>query len=592
MNIVSIAFPMDIMCRSMDRNGVMRQHHYRLRRTIGSGGMADVFEGEDLESLAEDGRTPKRVAIKYSKAESSTNEHELSTDAQRFRREAGIAASIQHPNVIKVIDFGVDQSNNLVLVMPYIVGGRTLTDLINVQLKAVRRAAITSAEESGRSFDPDVDPFIQVSLLDFDRELVKLFSEILDGVEAMHKVGIIHRDLKAANALIRKVGQQLEAIVSDFGIARPISEDAKLLHGGTLTQEGMIVGTPDYMPPEQFMSAKGVALDQRVDVWALAIILYEMITGRRPFSDPTDPSLRVLQHRIVMGKPYPMKMFVKDPDPGIERVILKGLEKDPENRIHDIPEFRELLTQALEERRVRQQRVVSVLSTPPPSLMMYLPASPVVIRESAPPTPQLVHQVEPDPVERLSMSAGRETVPSPERSAKNGGLLMVVGAAALLLVIGGGVWFAARPSPTNASSPPHASSPVKTVAKPVVQPTATPTAEPVVSAPPPAPTVSAKPKAQPAPASGQAAADWKDAQSYFAKGNFLFAVTSASLVVGNPEYGNFAEAYRLIGDCRRKMGKTQEACKAYQTYRSFEGVTPLSTDAQVFVDASCSSANE
>ncbi len=580
------SFPMDIVCCSTGRGGALREHRYRLLRSIGSGGQADVYEAQDLEAFKKDGKTPRQVAIKYSKADASSNEQTVTADAQRFRREAGIAAAIDHRNVIKVINFGVDARNNLILVMPYIVGGRTLSDWIDIRSKALLQATLDAAEEArkaaleadkvpARMFNPERDLFIRTSLFDIETELFSLFEQVLDGVGALHRAGIIHRDLKSTNVLIQTVQGKLVAIIADLGIARCISPEAIEKYGATMTVErGTIRGTPAYMAPEQFMPA---ALDERADVWALSIILYELITGKRPFDVPgLNPNS--LQNQITYEDPYPMSMFVIDPDPSIERVIRKGLVKRPDGRIRNVEEFRQLFKQAIDERRARREAA--------------LQTAPDVTPEAQEPSPDL--QESPSfEVERPSLSASRATVPSPIAHSSKA-TMMVGGAAGLLLVVGLGVWFASRSSPTN-TTPPQAQAttarataqPVSTTSKPIA-PTTTRTSAPSA----PAPTVSAKPKSHPAPTSGQAATEWKDAQSYFAKGKYLFAITSAGLVLSNPEYGDFADAYLLIGDGKRKMGKTQDACKAYQSYRSFDGVPALSADAQAFVDASCPSMKE
>ncbi len=210
---------------TMANVGRVFANRYELRTQVGHGGMADVY-------LARDRLLNRRVAVKVLSPTFAADP----TFVERFRREAQAAASLNHPNIVAVYDWGQEDDTSFI-VMEY-VNGQTLRDLVNKY----------------RTLPP--------------MEAARIAADIADALEFAHRNGVIHRDVKPGNVLITPEGG---VKVTDFGIARAESSD-------TLTKTGAVLGTATYFSPEQ---AQGLALDGRSDVYALGVVLYEMLTGRR-----------------------------------------------------------------------------------------------------------------------------------------------------------------------------------------------------------------------------------------------------------------------------------------------------------------------
>jgi serine/threonine protein kinase len=202
---------------------------------------------------------------------------------ERFRREAKTAASMRHPNVITVHDFGEDERGVPYLVLEYI-GGPTLADLMDAGLD--------------------------------DQRIPELLDQVAAGLDYAHARGVIHRDIKPGNVLMTEDGR---AVLADFGLAW-------LLEGAHLTLTGGVIGTPEYMSPEQ---AAGNPIDHRSDVYALGVVLYEMLVGDRPFVAET-PIGVLLQHlqdeapSVLVARP--------DLPKAVGDVLAKALVKDPNDR--------------------------------------------------------------------------------------------------------------------------------------------------------------------------------------------------------------------------------------------------------------------
>lgn len=244
---------------------------YRLQRRLGRGGMGEVY-------LAIDDRMRREVAIKIV---SSTQ-----TDyAERFSREAQAMGNLRHEHILPAYDYG-EQEPWHYLVMPYVKHG-TLADLIKSQ---------------GGPLD-----------LDYAGELLQ---QIAGGLQYAHQRGLIHRDIKPSNILLR---DDHYAYLADFGLARALEG------GGDLTQTGTLLGTPEYMAPEL---AEGPA-GKSSDIYALAIVLYQMISGRVPFRGDTAISIFWKQIRDF---PRPPSRFNPDIPKAVDRVLMRALDKDPANR--------------------------------------------------------------------------------------------------------------------------------------------------------------------------------------------------------------------------------------------------------------------
>ncbi len=278
-------------------------HHFGSRYTIirllGSGGMAAVYQAWD-ETLG------TAVALKLIRVGAGTPEIELRQLEDRFKRELKLARQVTHPNVVRIHDLGEVEST-LYLTMEY-VQGADLAALLQKEPKL---------------------PLPRV--LAFARQ-------IASGLAAAHRAGIVHRDLKPANVM---VDAQDHALLMDFGIAR--STSAATMH----TMPGSLIGTLDYMAPEQ---ARGEPADERTDVYAFGLILYELIAGGRPRYS-VEGGLSGLIARLEKGPPA-LRTVLPDVPAGLERIVNKCLSPSPEARY---PSANELLAdlEALDETGTR-----------------------------------------------------------------------------------------------------------------------------------------------------------------------------------------------------------------------------------------------
>ncbi|HEX7614475.1 MAG TPA: serine/threonine-protein kinase [Thermoanaerobaculia bacterium] len=264
---------------------------YRLLEKAGVGGMSEVWKAED--------ETLKRiVAVKVILGPVAAD----STFRERFLREARLVAGLEHPNVLPVFDYGtavVDADDVSYLVMPLVAGG---------SLK-------------GRVAGP-VPPALAITWL----------SAIASALDHAHSKGILHRDVKPGNVLMDTQGRPL---LADFGLAR----SAEISSG--LTATGTVLGTPLYMAPEQ---ATGLALNARADQYALAVIAFELLAGRVPFS--ADSPLAVL-HQHVAAPPPPLSTILPGTAPSVDAVLSRGLAKKPEDRFGSCSAFVAALGTAL-----------------------------------------------------------------------------------------------------------------------------------------------------------------------------------------------------------------------------------------------------
>jgi len=259
---------------------------YHVVEQLGEGGMATVFK-------AFDSSLERYVAIKVIRTEKGMDEEFL----KRFQREAKALAQLDHPYILKVLDYG-EQDGIPYLVMPFVTGG-------------------TLKQRLGHPM-----PY---------QEAARLLAPIARALEYAHQQHIIHRDVKPANILITQPGAP---ILSDFGIA-------KILDTGDSTQltgTGVGIGTPDYMAPEQWLGTT----DARTDIYALGVVFYEMVTGRRPYVADT-PAAVLLKH---MQEPLPRpRNFIPSLPDRIEQVIFKAMAKAPEDRYQDMGAFATALEQ-------------------------------------------------------------------------------------------------------------------------------------------------------------------------------------------------------------------------------------------------------
>jgi serine/threonine-protein kinase len=267
---------------------------YRVVRILGEGGMGCVYEGE--QQL---GTTKRKVAVK-------TLHPHLSRDEKikaRFEREVGTIAELEHPNTIQVYDFGATSDGILYIVMEFL-HGRSLADLLE------KEGALTP-----------------------DRAL-HIVEQVCGSLEEAHGRGIVHRDLKPDNVvLVDRAGKKDFVKVLDFGIAKRSREEDK--NEQKLTQQGMVLGTPPYMSPEQFT---GRPIDSRSDIYSLGVMAYEMLTGKLPFHADTAWEWAT-QH--MTQQPIPMESLaegMRAPEP-MRAAVRRSLAKSPDERFQTVREF-------------------------------------------------------------------------------------------------------------------------------------------------------------------------------------------------------------------------------------------------------------
>ena len=272
---------------------------YRLEAKLGSGGMGVVFRAADL--------TMKRaVAVKLIRGvDGVALDEEV---AGRFLREAKNTARIQHENIIEVYDLGRSDQGDMFFVMELLEGESLSTKL--------RREGKLPTSVG-----------------------VHIARQMCAALHVAHAAGIIHRDLKPANVmLIERGGQSNYVKVLDFGVAKSYTPDQQT----QLTHTGMLVGTVEYMAPEQIM---GRVVDGRTDIYSLGIVMYRMFTGKAPFRDGGVPAL-IHAHLNVF--PKPMTETAPEIPGALDRVILRCLAKQPEQRYESMEELSRALTSALE----------------------------------------------------------------------------------------------------------------------------------------------------------------------------------------------------------------------------------------------------
>ncbi len=307
---------------------------YELSGLLGRGGMAEVRKAQDL-------RLGRTVAIKRLRTD-------LASDPSfqaRFRREAQSAASLNHPTIVAVYDTGEEQSTDgSGLMLPYIVmeyvEGRTLRDILR----------------EGRRILPE--------------RALEITGSVLDALDYSHRAGIVHRDIKPANVMLTPAG---DIKVMDFGIARAMADAS-----ATMTQTAAVVGTAQYLSPEQ---ARGEQVDARSDLYSAGCVLFELLTGRPPFVG--DSPVSVAYQHVREQPPAPSTI---DPElsPAIDAVTLKALTKPVDERYQSASEMRADLDRALEGQAVHAPDVHGPASL---ETEHFLPPAPLEVAPTAVTTP-------------------------------------------------------------------------------------------------------------------------------------------------------------------------------------------------------------
>ena len=271
----------------------MNLSHYRLVSKIGAGGMGEVF-------LAQDTRLDRKVAIKFLNKELSRDVDKLN----RFIQEAKAVSALNHPNILTIFEIGETDGANFIVTE--LIEGHTLREYL--------------AKKESRSLN----------------RTLKICLQTAEALAAAHEAGIIHRDIKPENIMIRPDGL---VKVLDFGLAKLVEKQNEQLdtEGETRVQvkttPGMIMGTVQYMSPEQ---TRGKATDGRSDIWSLGCVIYEMLGERTPFAGDTVADMIA---DIVKGHPAPLGKLVANIPERLEEIVAKTLEKDPDERYQTVKDL-------------------------------------------------------------------------------------------------------------------------------------------------------------------------------------------------------------------------------------------------------------
>ncbi|MBL8601774.1 MAG: serine/threonine protein kinase [Myxococcales bacterium] len=267
---------------------------YRLVERLGEGGMGSVWVAENL-------------AIKGAEVAIKVLHGNFMGDAdavRRFRQEAEAAVKIGHPNIVNVIDFGFDDDKT-----PYLVMERLKGESLAARLE--REGALAP------------------------REAVEVMLPVLKALEAAHEHDILHRDLKPENIFLARMGEHTHPKVLDFGVSKFLGDDAERVK---MTRTGALIGTPAYMSPEQSLGDSTV--DLRSDVWALGVILYELISGALPYEGANYNAMLV---RIATGEAVPLESITEGVDPKLVAVIARAMARSRRERFASVRAFRQAL---------------------------------------------------------------------------------------------------------------------------------------------------------------------------------------------------------------------------------------------------------
>jgi serine/threonine-protein kinase len=376
---------------------------YTLRGTLGRGAMGTVYDGWDPA-------IDRRVAIKTVKLADAEDE-ETAEALARFKREAQAAGRLSHPNIVGVYDYG--ETEDLAYIVMEFVEGRSLKSLL---------------DQEKRLPPPEAGTIMQ---------------QVLAGLGYSHARGVVHRDIKPANIMLTTEGQ---VKIADFGIAR--------IESSSMTSVGTVMGTPAYMPPEQFL---GEPVDARSDIYAAGVMLFHLLTGERPY----EGSMTSIMQKVLSTDPGPLAS-ARAPLPSVfDAVIAGAMAKAPANRYPSAGAFASALREALETAEHEPDSDATLVA---PSNRARAATSDATgsMRRAAPPAPP------PAPPPKPAAAA----------PAKKGGLpiALIGGLLALVLLAAGGAWFVLQP---GAPKPVPVAAAV-VAPKPVVAP-------PPQAVPPPAP---------------------------------------------------------------------------------------------------------
>jgi len=285
---------------------------YQIRRTLGKGAMGIVYEGFDPV-------IERTVAIKTILPSQLTGEEFVGVMA-RFKREAQAAGRLNHPGIVAIYEYGEeiaqDISDEEATMMAAPSASQSAQRVAFIAMEFVKGRELRDYFEGNERFPM--------------AEVVRIMGEMLDALDHAHSQGVVHRDMKPANLILLENGK---VKVADFGIAR--------VEKSELTQTGTVLGTPSYMSPEQFM---GHTVDGRSDLFSCGVILYQMLTGEKPF---TGESTTTVMYKVLREEPVPPSELNLALDPALDAVVKTALAKQPAQRFQTGREFAQALQAAV-----------------------------------------------------------------------------------------------------------------------------------------------------------------------------------------------------------------------------------------------------
>jgi serine/threonine-protein kinase len=363
---------------------------FQIKRVLGNGAMGEVYLGVD-PSIG------REVAIKTILPASAQGDEAK----ERFAREARAAGVLNHPNLVTIYEFGEDQGV-LYIAMEF-VKGHDLDELLQEQ-------SLTRSEA------------------------LEILAQVCDGLGFAHRQQIVHRDIKPANVRVQRDGKRLHAKVMDFGVAKISNSD--------MTATGMVMGTVSYMAPEYIRTGKP---DPRSDLFAVGVMLYECLSGRKPFSGDTTPTVL---YKIVNEAPDPIDIDkLQGISPAIRSVLDRTLCKNPDDRFQTAEELAKTLRAAKD-----------------PSWLGQIDEATTLLRASAPTAPALLAASDPTlqhPMTAPGVNPAPRSTPSPSGGRKG----LWIGFAALALAgIGGASWWGLRGGTTVSLAPPAGITPAPSLA--------------------------------------------------------------------------------------------------------------------------------
>jgi serine/threonine-protein kinase len=433
---------------------------YRVDGFLKRGGMGSVYRGTHV-------LLNKPVAIKLIRPELVTSDDMV----KRFFREARAAAKLSHPNIVTVHDLGQAEDGTLYIIME-LVEGKSLKEII----------------QSGGPWAP--------------ARALRLLRGIASALSLAHRSGIVHRDLKPQNIMVFQDSEGNETPkLLDFGIAKTLEPDSP-----ALTSTGMVLGTPHYMSAEQ---AKGLPADHRSDIYALGVILYEMLVGKVPFDDKSIPSILV---KHLTEAPRPPSALKGDIPKEVEALVLRCLEKDPERRLQSADELARTLAGLVDTQASTRVLDPTLAMEASPSERATVASQPQVTMgagtaEAAfrPPAPPLPETPPSEPSGRMESGTVRARDIRPVKTAQrsSAGLLvfLALGLLLFLFVVGAGAFLYLRLRATPAKETSTASAALEVEAEPATPEATEPPPPPNTEltappeAPPPTPFTSSAPAA-------------------------------------------------------------------------------------------------